>query len=82
MTLTPEERAKTLMHALIDADDGFEFGLSVLPAISRAIREAENATIRRVLHLVAQREIAKENGMTVEGTHCEAIAKLRHTNEG
>ena len=46
-------------------------------AVASAIRDAENAKINQVLHLVAQREIAKDIGATVLGTHCEAIAKLK-----
>lgn len=72
---TPSERAKALLEHLFDDFDGWPDWWE--EDIASAIRDAENAKIAQVLHLVAQREIAKELGAEVIGTHWEAISNLK-----
>lgn len=80
--MTPEARARAFLASYMESD------LAVgredehyIAMLASAIRDAENAKINQVLHLVAQREIAKDIGAPVIGTHCEAIAKLKSKGE-
>ena len=79
--MKPEERAKAVVAEFFAAttpetsSPDREWDMAKI--IEAAIRDAENAKINQVLHLVAQREIANDIGIPVIGTHCEAIAKLK-----
>lgn len=76
--MTPEDRAAKVGSQINSAGDEDDLVLAFGEAlIASAIRDAENAKIAQVLHLVAQREIAKELGAEVIGTHWEAISNLK-----
>lgn len=74
--MTPEERAKALLIYMSQLPDVPDVDATI-SVFASAIRDAENAKIAQVLHLVAQREIAKELGAEVIGTHWEAISNLK-----